>query len=71
MTKKKTVMTSDFQKCKTCVYFPDVSVSSHDYYVVDYGVKHRDIQYICQYDLHEINTRTNKCPRCTNENSGR
>lgn len=60
---KKTVMNSDFDKCKKCCYFPDISVSSYDYYVDQYGVKHRDIKYICRYDLHEINSRTNKCAR--------
>lgn len=56
-------MNSDFEKCKTCVFFPDISVSSYDYYVDNCGVKHRDIKYICKYDLHEIHARTNKCPR--------
>ena len=69
MTKKKqkTIMSSDFSKCKKCVYFPDISISSHDYYVDQYGVKHRDIKYICKYDLHEIFARTNKCTRGSNE----
>lgn len=57
------IMNSDFEKCKTCAYFPDISVSKYDYYVDNDGVKHRDIKYICQYDLHEINTRTNECMR--------
>lgn len=63
---KKTVVNSDFDKCKKCAYFPDISVSAHDYYVDQYGVKHRDIKYICKYDLHEICTRTNKCMRGSN-----
>lgn len=65
--KKKIVMNSDFEKCKACVYFPDITTSACDYYVDENGVKHRDIKYICKYDLHEINTRTNKCMRGCNE----
>ena len=68
MTKKKNQnMNSSFDKCKKCTYFPDVSVSTHDYYLDENGVKHRDIKYICKYDLHEINSRNNKCPRCHDE----
>ena len=69
MTKKKqkTILNSDFEKCKTCVYFPDISVSKYDYYVDDCGVKHRNIQYICQYDLHEIKGNNIKCTRHCNE----
>ena len=63
---KKKILNSDFEKCTRCIYFPDISVSLCDYYVDKYGVKHRDIKYICKYDLHEINTRMNKCPRCVN-----
>ena len=60
------IFNPDFEQCKTCVYFPDISASTCDYYVDNYGVKHRDIQYICKYDLHEINTRNNKCTRGCN-----
>ena len=56
-------MNSNFKQCATCCYFPDVSVNACDYYVDEYGVKHRDIKYICKYDLHEIKTRSNKCTR--------
>jgi hypothetical protein len=64
MKKKKPItMNLNFEKCKSCVYFPDISVSVYDYYVDNYGVKHRDIKYICKYDLHEINPKINKCPR--------
>jgi hypothetical protein len=62
---KNTILNSDFDKCKSCIYFPDISASAHDYCVDKYGVKHRDIKYICKYDLHEINTRNNKCLRCS------
>lgn len=65
--KKKMNMSSDFNKCKTCSYFPDISISMCDYFVDQYGVKHRNMKYICKYDLHEIKTRTNQCPRCNNE----
>ena len=68
MKKTKKTRNSAFDKCRTCVYFPDISISAYDYYVDNNGVKHRDIKYICKYDLHEINSRTNKCPRCENEN---
>ena len=65
--KQKIIMSSDFEQCRTCTYFPDISISSCDYYVDNYGVKHRDIKYICKYDLHEITSRTNKCPRGNHE----
>lgn len=67
--KNTKIVNSNFDKCKTCVYFPDVSVSLYDYYVDEYGVKHRNIQYVCKYDLHEIDPKTNKCPRSNNEHS--
>lgn len=53
----------DFNKCRKCIYFPDISVETHPYYVDKYGVKHRDIKYICQYDLHEIKVSQNECPK--------
>ena len=64
---KKTTNLSGFDKCRQCIYFPDISLSACDYYVDNDGVKHRDMKYICKYDLHEINTRTNKCTRAYNE----
>ena len=67
MKKKNTTLSFDFEKCRRCTYFPDISTSVSDYYVDGKGVKHRDIKYICKYDLHEINSRTNKCPRVTDE----
>lgn len=61
-------LNSDFERCKRCMYFPDISVSVQDYYIDNYGVKRRDIKYICKYDLHEIKSRDkNKCPRCHDE----
>lgn len=60
-------MNSDFQRCIKCIYFPDISLSARDYYVDEYGVKHRDIKYICKYDLHEIKGNNIKCTRHCNE----
>lgn len=54
---------SDFEKCRKCMYFPDVSVDTHPYYLDKDGVKHRDIKYICQYDMHEITTTSTQCTR--------
>ena len=66
--KQKTVITtSGFDQCRKCTYFPDVSVSAHDYYVDAYGVKHRNMKYICRYDLHEMDLKNIKCPRCRHE----
>ena len=56
---------SQFFKCRQCIYFPDISVSTQDYTVDKYGVKNRDIHYIYQYDLHEISTKNQQCPRNT------
>lgn len=56
---------SQFLKCRQCIYFPNISVSAQDYIVDKYGVKHRDIHYVCQYDLHEINIKDQQCPRST------
>ncbi len=53
----------DFNKCIRCACFPDVSVETYPYTIDQYGVKHRNIKYICQYDLHEIKVNNNKCPR--------
>ena len=61
------MMISGFDQCRKCIYFPDISVSTHDYYVDAYGVKHRDMKYICRYDLHEINLKNIQCPRCHRE----
>lgn len=61
--KKNMTLNLNFEECRKCIYFPDISVESHPYYIDEYGVKHRNIKYICQYDNHEINTRTNRCPR--------
>ena len=68
MKKKKTTMnTCDFKQCTMCTYFPDVSVNTTPYYVDEYGVKRRDMVYICKYDLHEINSRNVECPRKKND----
>ena len=63
MKKTKKITNSDFDRCRKCIYFPDISVASHEYSIDECGVKHRDIAYICQYDLHEIKTKNNKCSR--------
>ena len=61
------MMNMSFDKCRSCMYFPDTSMSSNDYYVDDNGVKHREMKYICRYDLHEIKSRKNICPRGSDE----
>jgi hypothetical protein len=53
----------DFDKCRRCVFFPDISALSHEYYYDNNGVKHRDIKYICQYDMHEIRANNVNCAR--------
>jgi hypothetical protein len=67
MKKKNQILCSDFDKCTKCIYFPDISVDKYPYYIDEHGIKRRDIKYICQYDYHEINTRTNICPRYKDE----
>lgn len=52
-----------FNKCRRCVYFPRDIVISAPYVLDEHGVKHRDIQYLCLYDLHEITSGINVCPR--------
>ena len=63
MKKTKMAICSDFDKCRKCIYFPDVSVDTHPYRIDKNGVKRRDIKYICQYDLHEIYTSNVMCPK--------
>ena len=63
MKKTKMFMSSDFLKCRECIYFPNVSADKHSYHLDAHGVKHRDIQYICQYDLHEIKSNNIGCMR--------
>ena len=59
-------MNSDFLKCRECEFFPNISVDKYSYTIDNCGVKHRDIQYICQYDLHEIQSNNVKCTRNCN-----
>ena len=63
MTQKISNVVSDFERCRRCIYFPDISVDSHPYYTDEYGVKHRDMKYICQYDFHEIHVNATGCRR--------
>ena len=66
MKKTNTTMGSDFDKCRECVYFPNISTDKYSYDVDNDGIKHRNIQYICQYDLHEIKSNNIKCARNCN-----
>lgn len=52
-----------FDKCRRCIYFPRDSIVNTPYVVDEYGVKHRDMKYLCLYDLHEITPKNNVCPR--------
>lgn len=51
------------QKCRQCSYFSLNAILNEPYYLDKNGVKHRDIKYICDYDLHEINPKIHICPR--------
>lgn len=53
-----------FENCIKCCFFPSFTIQNAPYYLDKYGIKHRDIKYICSYDLHEILPKTNICPRC-------
>ena len=67
MKKKKTTSRiSNFDQCRKCIYFPDISTDKYPYEIDKYGVKHRSVTYICQHDLHEINPKDNQCTRGLN-----
>ena len=66
MKKTKMTMNFDFIKCRECEFFPNISTDKYPYYLDKNGVKHRDIQYVCQYDLHEIKSGDVKCARNCN-----
>lgn len=52
-----------FQKCCCCPYLSKYNILNADYHLDENGIKHRNIKYMCYYDMHEIKPRENVCPR--------
>lgn len=62
--KRKVVKQNNyFNKCQRCPYFPHNMILTSPYETDQYGVKHRDIHYVCLYDLHEILPKKNQCSK--------
>lgn len=53
----------NFQKCCSCPYLSKYNILNTDYYFDKNGIKHRNIKYMCYYDMHEIKPKENVCPR--------